>query len=92
MDRKTHSEYPRQTYELRVSVADIRPRIWRKLSVPGNYTLGDLHAILQIAFGWDNVHMHSFTIDSMEYGMIGTDFGFSEEDDVTDEDTVRLYD
>ncbi|MDR0710263.1 MAG: plasmid pRiA4b ORF-3 family protein [Spirochaetaceae bacterium] len=92
MNRKTSSEYPRQVYELRVSIADIRPQIWRKLSVPGNYTLGHLHAILQTAFGWDNDHMHSFTVNSTVYGMMSTDFGFSEEDDVTDEDTVRLDD
>ncbi|MDR2053318.1 MAG: plasmid pRiA4b ORF-3 family protein [Treponema sp.] len=92
MNKKTPSKYPRQTYVLRVSVADIRPQIWRKLSVAGEYTLGNLHAILQTAFGWDNDHMHSFTVDSTRYGMMLTDFGLNYEDDVVDEDTVCLYD
>jgi hypothetical protein len=92
MDKRESSEYPRQAYVLRVSIKDIRPQIWRKLSVPGDYTLGELHAVLQAAFGWDNDHMHSFTVDSAEYGMIIAEFGFKYDDDVTDEDTVRLYD
>lgn len=92
MNNKKPFNHSHLTYILRVSIKGIRPQIWRKLSVPGNYTLGHLHTILQIAFGWDNAHMHSFTVDSTEYGMIGTDFGFSEVDDVTDEDAVCLYD
>jgi hypothetical protein len=102
MDRKTSSEHPRQTggagsagggvFVLRVKIAEVSPPIWRKLSVPGEYTLGHLHAILQTAFGWENDHMHSFTVDATRYGMIGTDFGFDDEDDIADEDSVSLYD
>jgi hypothetical protein len=62
------------------------------LRVPDDYTLGDLHYILQIAFGWEDDHMHSFTVNETEYGAIGVEFGFDEWDDVTDEDTVCLRD
>jgi hypothetical protein len=55
-------------YELMVDIAHIEPRIWRKLSVPGDYSLADLHIILQIAFNWGNCHLHSFTVNSTEYG------------------------
>ncbi|MDR1411992.1 MAG: plasmid pRiA4b ORF-3 family protein, partial [Spirochaetaceae bacterium] len=92
MDSKTPPEQPRQIYVLRASIAEIRPQIWRKLSVPGGCTLGDLHWILQAAFGWDNDHMHSFTVNSEEYGMTGSDFGSGDDYDVTDEDDVCLDD
>jgi hypothetical protein len=32
------------------------------LNVPGDYTLGDLHSILQIAFGREEEHLHPFTM------------------------------
>jgi hypothetical protein len=91
MDNKTSSSHPQPAYVLRVNIADSRPEIWRELSVPGDYTLGDLHCILQIAFGWENDHMHSFTINATEYGMPEIeDTGFADEFDAINEDTVCL--
>jgi hypothetical protein len=80
-------------YALRASIADVEPPIWRELNVPGECTLGDLHIILQIAFGWEDGHMHSFTIKSTEYGRTDSDMGFDGGfDDAVDEDSVRLCD
>jgi hypothetical protein len=90
MDRKIHSNHPRPAYVLRVSIKETTPPIWRSLSVPADCTLGDLHEILQIAFGWDNDHMHSFTVNSVQYGMMDMDFDYG--DDMADEDSVCLYD
>ncbi|MDR1174125.1 MAG: plasmid pRiA4b ORF-3 family protein [Treponema sp.] len=90
MDRKIHSTHPRPAYVLRVSIKGTTPSIWRELSVPADCTLGDLHEILQIAFGWGNDHMHSFTVNSVQYGMMDMDFDYG--DDMADEDSVCLYD
>jgi hypothetical protein len=91
MNKKGPPDAPRLAYVLRVSITDSRPPIWRKLSVPENYTLGNLHTILQIAFGWDNSHPHSFTVNSTEYGMTDLDdMGFGDDYDIIDEETVRL--
>jgi hypothetical protein len=91
MSNNVLSDNPPLAYVLRVNIAGIKPPVWRKLNVPGGCTLGDLHYILQIAFGWDNSHLHSFTVESTRYGSIDDeeDFGF---DDMIDEDTVRLDD
>ncbi|MDR2662514.1 MAG: plasmid pRiA4b ORF-3 family protein, partial [Treponema sp.] len=90
MNNKT-SLNPQSAYVLRVNIANSKPKIWRKLSVPGDYTLGDLHVILQIAFGWDNDHMHSFTVNSTNYKMPEiVDMGFGDELSAVDEDTVCL--
>lgn len=56
-------------YQLRVILEGISPLIWRRLLVPGDYSIADLHYILQIAFEWDNVHLHRFEIYSKEYGI-----------------------
>lgn len=94
MKKRKHSNGPQSAYVLRVSVRDIKPQIWRKLTVPDDYTLADLHDILQAAFGWDNCHLHSFTIDSTEYRPMVSEMagmGFDDDDDAADEGSVCLY-
>jgi hypothetical protein len=51
--------------QLEVVLGGSKPRIWRRLQVPGNANLGWLHAVLQIAMGWTNSHLHHFlTVDA----------------------------
>jgi len=46
--------------QLRIELRHIEPLIWRRLQVPGNYTLWDLHVAIQSAFGWNDSHLHGF--------------------------------
>ena len=57
----------RETYDLRVSLVDL-PEIWRQLRVASDTLLSDLHATLQIAFDWDDQHLHCFERSGMRYG------------------------
>ena len=45
---------------LRVELDYTDPVIWRKISVPSDCTLGELHDVIQVAFGWENSHLHEF--------------------------------
>ena len=56
-------------YQLKVSLRGISPMVWRRLLVPGAATIADLHHILQIAMGWENLHLHKFDIYGKEYGI-----------------------
>jgi hypothetical protein len=47
--------------QLRVELLHIEPPIWRRLQIPGDYTLWDLHVAIQSAFGWNDSHLHAFT-------------------------------
>src|SRR5947209_17016432 len=58
----------RQIFQLRISLADVTPEVWRRVAVPGAYTLDRLHRVLQYAMGWQNYHLHSFEIDGVQYG------------------------
>jgi hypothetical protein len=49
-------------YRLRVVTNGVSPLIWRRLLVPGQTTIAQLHTILQTAFGWDGEHLHRFVI------------------------------
>jgi PHD/YefM family antitoxin component YafN of YafNO toxin-antitoxin module len=52
----------RQVYQFKVTLAGIRPPIWRRVQVPDNYSLWDLHIAIQDAMGWMDCHMHEFEI------------------------------
>jgi hypothetical protein len=56
-------------YQLRVVVSGVSPLIWRRLLVTGETTIAALHAILQTAFGWNDDHLHEFTIHGTGYGI-----------------------
>ena len=59
---------PAVVYRLRIMVAGISPLIWRRLLVPGETTLAELHAVVQTVFGWGGEHLHRFVIHGTEYG------------------------
>ncbi|MGO8700486.1 MAG: plasmid pRiA4b ORF-3 family protein [Limisphaerales bacterium] len=48
------------TYQIKITLELVKPAIWRRLSVPGNASLGWLHAVIQLAMGWTNSHLHQF--------------------------------
>jgi Plasmid pRiA4b ORF-3-like protein len=56
-------------YQLRVVINGISPLIWRRLLVPAQTTIAQLHTILQTAFGWTDSHLHRFVIHGTEYGI-----------------------
>jgi hypothetical protein len=58
---------PGKTYQLKIELEGASPPIWRRVLVPGNISLGRLHAIIQMAMGWDNAHLHQFIIDKQVY-------------------------
>jgi hypothetical protein len=75
-------------YQLKITLADTRPPIWRRVLVPSDVTLDRLHEIVQAAFGWWNYHLHEFEIGRARYGMVGVDD--DDWDPPKDERTVRL--
>lgn len=62
-------EAPRflSVFRLRVVLRGVSPLIWRRLLVRSDTTLAELHTILQVAFGWDDVHLHRFKVHGREY-------------------------
>ena len=51
---------PAQIYQLKVTLRDSLPSVWRRIQMPGDILLPRLHAVLQIAMGWTNSHLHGF--------------------------------
>lgn len=51
----------KQVYQLKITLNEIEPPIWRRIQIPGSYNFWELHCAIQDAFGWENAHLHSFT-------------------------------
>jgi len=47
-------------YELDMWLVDSQPLVWRSLAAPADFTLADLHDLIQIVMEWDEEHMHHF--------------------------------
>ena len=56
-------------HQLKITLRDIRPPIWRRVVVDGAGTLHHLHDVIQAAFGWFDSHLHEFDIDGEHYGI-----------------------
>ncbi|WP_234356747.1 plasmid pRiA4b ORF-3 family protein [Streptomyces sp. NBRC 110028] len=66
--------------QIRVELADVDgPRVWRRLLVPAAIRLERLHSLIQAVMGWQNCHMHAFTIDGVQYGRPDDELGFRDE-------------
>lgn len=78
----------RNTYQLKVTLNDATPPIWRRILVPSDIQLGKLHIVLQVAMGWTNSHLHQFISGSTLYGIQDDEFSFEME--VEDENKYRL--
>ena len=56
-------------YQLRAVLRGISPLVWRRLLVRAESTVADLHEVLQVAFGWEDMHLNRFEIHGREYGV-----------------------
>lgn len=56
-------------YQLKVTLEEIQPPVWRRLLVPSDIRLHRLHDVLQAAFAWKDCHLHCFQSDGAEYGL-----------------------
>ncbi len=45
--------------ELRISISETKPLIWRQLVLPESATVAELHEAIQCAFGWTNSHLYA---------------------------------
>jgi len=71
----------RQIYQLKVTLKEVKPPVWRRLLVASNISLSHLHHALQIAMGWTDSHLHQFVHGSMCYGEPDPDLQESGQDE-----------
>ena len=77
---RSHDEYT-----LYIRLAEIEPAIWRRIVVPGQLTLHQLHQVLQVTMGWTHSHLHQFIVpgtnESTYYGEPSPEDDYFHKDD-----------
>ena len=61
--------------QLKITLENIAPPIWRRVVVPEDITFKKLHDVIQRAFGWNDCHLHEFLVGNIRIGTpSGEDF------------------
>jgi pRiA4b ORF-3-like protein len=81
--KRKKSGPPAPIYQVKVSLQGASPPIWRRLEVPADTGLADLHHVLQGAFDWDDGHLHVFETTYGSFGVADRELGHRAEAPVT---------
>jgi hypothetical protein len=54
--------------QIKVWLVGISPMVWRRVLVPAACTLRELHGVIQVAMGWDGIHLYQFCLRAARYG------------------------
>lgn len=55
-------------YQLKITLAEVEPPVWRRIRVRGDLRLGRLHTVFQKAIGWQSAHLHEWIVGGRRYG------------------------
>ena len=75
-------------YQIKIELRGMRPPVWRRVQVPGEMSLAELHEVVQAVMGWTDTHLHEFDVDGVRYGVPDDQWGF---DGVKDESRTKLF-
>jgi hypothetical protein len=75
-------------FEIKIELREVRPAVVRRVQVPGEMSLAGLHAVVQVAMGWTDSHLHEFDVDGARYGLPDPDW---DADEVRDEAKATLF-
>jgi hypothetical protein len=74
------------TLQLRITIDQVEPPVWRELLVDSRASLHQLHRIIQILFSWYDYHLYEFAFDGRRFEAPDP------EREVEDASRVKLYD
>lgn len=80
----------KELIELKIVLNDVRPLVWRKVVLDPKISLYNLHFVIQKAMGWQNSHLHDFTVDdgTRRFGTSDSVHnGFEDEDEIEEADS-----
>jgi hypothetical protein len=73
-------------HQLKVTLVHVPLPVWRRVLVPGRFSLLLLHDVIQRAMGWSDSHLHQFIADGRRYGIPDPE----DREPVEDERRVRV--
>jgi len=57
-----------ESVQIKVWLLGISPMVWRRVLVPSTCTLHELHGVIQVAMGWEGIHLYQFCLRAARYG------------------------
>ncbi len=76
-----------QILQFKITLNGTKPPVWRRIQVPANYSLWDLHVAIQDAMGWHDCHLHDFEFKDPSSGRI-VRIGIPEQDGIAGSETL----
>ena len=73
-------------YQIKITLNESKPPIWRRILVSDDISLEKLHYIIQTTMDWTNSHLHQFIVGQTYFGEPHPDYG----SDMQDERRVKL--
>jgi hypothetical protein len=55
-------DFPTWIFQIRISLRDVRPEIWRRIHLRSEVSLARFHKILQALMGWYDYHLYQYSI------------------------------
>ena len=59
----------REVFQLKIVLEGSKPPIWRRVLIPANLRLPDLHGVVQLAMGWRDAHLYHFMVGIRSEGL-----------------------
>ena len=54
--------------QVKIWLTGISPMVWRRILVPTALTLHELHGVIQVAMGWEGIHLYEFHLHIHLFG------------------------
>ena len=70
-----------RAYQLKVTLQNVRPPIWRRFTVRDDITLHKFHGLLQAIMGWTDSHLHQFVSGGTRFSRPEFDLPTPQHDD-----------
>ena len=79
-------------YQIKATLLYTKPPVWRRLLVPADMTLDQLHLVIQATMEWLDFHLHQFRLGDVTFTAEDPFGGAVADEDSIDERQVRVCD
>ena len=54
--------------QIKIWLLGMSPMVWRRVQMSRSTTLREMHGVIQIAMGWEGIHLYQFSLRATRYG------------------------